>query len=1730
MKILVADDDPVNRRLLRALLSHEGHMVAECEDGAATLAWLENNPCDAVISDVLMPQMDGYRLCYEIRKNKKLKDTPVILYTATYLSTADEKAAMAMGADKFVRKPAPPEEILQALNEIVENGHANHKTRARKPVDSSALREYSEALVRKLEETNIELSVANAALAENERRLRAVIESEPECVKILAQDGTLLEMNPAGLRMIDADSPAQVVAKEVYGLIVPEHRRAFQALNEATFRGESGRLEFEIVSLKGTRRWLDTHTAPVRNSTGRVVAALGITRDITEQKRNAALLGGQMRVLEMIARGAPLHSTLDALLRVIEAQSDEMLCSILLLDADGRHLKHGAAPRLPVSYIQAIDGETVGEGAGSCGTAVHRRESVIVEDIASDPLWQNWRAAALSHSLRACWSTPIFDAQQNVLGTFAIYFRAPRRPAESHSKLIDIATHTAAIAIGKQREEAALRESETRFREMADSAPVMIWITQPDGTCTYLNKQWQDFTGQTDEAGLGEGWLDAVHPDDRARVAADFTEANRQRALFQSEYRLRRCDGAYRWIIDSAHPRMSESGEFLGYIGSVFDISELKQAEDERQRSLDRVRALHEINVAITSTMNRQSQLDVLLEKIERFFPYPIVSSLRLFRPDAGQLECVAQRGIEVNEWNRREVGRTLHRALQVVRSKEPVIVADVRSDAHAKHRPMPARFGLVSYAGVPLIARDQVIGVLGVYAKERHEFSAEEVEFLTTLAGQAAIAIENSRLFEESEQRRQEAEQLANISRSLAETMDTTVIGARVVSSVLDLFKVKGATIRLRQPDNSLRRFAAKGAVYSQNDGAQVLPAGVGLAGHALTEGKPIWSADTLNDPRVKFDAAMREHVTRSGSGSMIAMPLRVRDNVIGTLTLIDRTGREYTLREVDLLQAFADQASLALQNARLYQESESHLKRIEALRDIERTIGSTLDLDSVLNLLLEKMGDFLPFSAATTIRLFNPLNRTFDNAACRNIDEKDWHARVGRKTGKYSGQIVQTKRPVIVPNIQEVADDGAFSLYSQHGLVSYLGVPMIANDEVQGILGFYTREFHPFTEQEIDFLLTVAGRAAIAIKNARLYDEITVGKKQLEITNRSLDHSLKQLANLYSILAPLSPGASDQEIMDAIIGRLIDSTGADAGLIRIWDAETGNYRIVSQSGYPEPFLTRVEKIPAGGSADWVVQHGEPILAPDIAAEERFQGRTQLAYGFHSAAMLPLIAHDNVRGVMQLSSKRPGHFNAEHRDHLMAIASQMGTALENRRLYNDLERSRDDIERTNAALTESNRMLTALHAVASAASQSLNLNQILRAAIEKIIEIFHFDATRIHLFDKQRHALILRASFEHDQEHFSPKRTFRSGEGVVGAVANSGEKLIFMDAPNDPRYRTVSSKLTSGKHSHRFLAVLPIKGKVACLGTVTCVNDAPRSLAASEIQLLEAISDQLAVAIENSGLYEDVRSKVDELQLKTLELERANRVKDEFLGVVSHELRTPINVIMGYTSLFKEGILGAIEPAQDEALAKIARESRELLAMINTLLFTTTLETEAVAIDAQELSPEDLLAELRANYAVTAPGHVILEWRYPPNLPSLNTDRRKLKQILDNLLGNAIKFTEAGTVTVAARILDIDGNGARDTAIYPGLCGLSAQPAALEFSVSDTGVGIPKEKLDQIFDKFYQVDSSGTRRFGGVGLGLYIAKKFTDLLGGRLAVASTEGVGSTFTVTIPCESRAAKN
>jgi len=278
------------------------------------------------------------------------------------------------------------------------------------------------------------------------------------------------------------------------------------------------------------------------------------------------------------------------------------------------------------------------------------------------------------------------------------------------------------------------------------------------------------------------------------------------------------------------------------------------------------------------------------------------------------------------------------------------------------------------------------------------------------------------------------------------------------------------------------------------------------------------------------------------------------------------------------------------------------------------------------------------------------------------------------------------------------------------------------------------------------------------------------------------------------------------------------------------------------------------------------------------------------------------------------------------------------------------------------------------------------------------------------------------------------------------------------------------------------------------------------------EIEWLGEEFNKMAAELKVSyaTLEQKVKDKTAALEKAYSELEQANRrllkankTKDEFLSVMSHELRTPLNVIVGYTGMIKDGLLGEINEEQQSALDKVVTRSDDLLKMIAEILQATSLEAGAVGVKVEEVSLARLLDDLKSNYEIPVKENLSFAWDYPLELPTVRTDGEKLKHILQNLINNAVKFTERGQVTVSARY--------------------NPRAKAVEFKVADTGMGIQKEMLPSIFEMFRQADSSETRSYGGVGMGLYIAKKFTELLGGKIEAASEPGKGSTFSVTIPC-------
>jgi signal transduction histidine kinase len=248
-----------------------------------------------------------------------------------------------------------------------------------------------------------------------------------------------------------------------------------------------------------------------------------------------------------------------------------------------------------------------------------------------------------------------------------------------------------------------------------------------------------------------------------------------------------------------------------------------------------------------------------------------------------------------------------------------------------------------------------------------------------------------------------------------------------------------------------------------------------------------------------------------------------------------------------------------------------------------------------------------------------------------------------------------------------------------------------------------------------------------------------------------------------------------------------------------------------------------------------------------------------------------------------------------------------------------------------------------------------------------------------------------------------------------------------------------------------------------------------------------------------------------EEMARLAADLTRANKAKDEFLNVMSHELRTPLSIVLGYSTMLREEQLGPLTEGQEQGMSVIQRNSKELLTMIDSMMNAAKIESRSMILEEASVSPVELLADMKLTYDLPTNQKIHLEWNVSDMLPLLWTDPRKLRQILTNLIDNAIKFTEEGRIVISAEVNLVSDDG--------------CDRRCIDFSVSDNGIGIPPEECDNIFNRFYQVDSSATRSFEGVGLGLYIVKSFSEMLNGRVSVSSQVGKGSTFTVQIPCNS-----
>jgi len=399
-------------------------------------------------------------------------------------------------------------------------------------------------------------------------------------------------------------------------------------IRKAIEQRQSVHAELINYTRQGEEFWLELDIKPVSNDYGWHTYWVAVQRDITMRKREEMLRRSETKILGLISSGVNLAKVLEEIALAVDEVSPGIRCSILLLDADGIHIRHGAAPHLPETYNNAVDGLEIGPATGSCGTAMYRRQPVIVTDIETDPLWADYRDLARSYGLRACWSTPVFDSNAAVIGTFALYWDEPKGPDQQDLHLISHFAYLAAVAIERIRNDEALRLSEERFRIVAQVAADVVWTWDIRTGTIWWNDGIRTLFGY-DPRTLPKGaesWTGKIHPEDRERVLAGFSIAwQGTDTHWSDEYRFMRADGSVARVTDRAIVIRDESGAATRMIGSMVDVTEQRLMEDQLRQAqrLDVVGQLtggiaHDFNNLLTVILGNAEMLVERLTDDER--------------------------------------------------------------------------------------------------------------------------------------------------------------------------------------------------------------------------------------------------------------------------------------------------------------------------------------------------------------------------------------------------------------------------------------------------------------------------------------------------------------------------------------------------------------------------------------------------------------------------------------------------------------------------------------------------------------------------------------------------------------------------------------------------------------------------------------------------------------------------------------------------------------------------------------------------------------------------------------------------------------------------------------------------------------------------------------------------------------------------------------------------------
>ena len=905
-------------------------------------------------------------------------------------------------------------------------------------------------------------------------------------------------------------------------------------------------------------------------------------------------------------------------------------------------------------------------------------------------------------------------------------------------------------------------------------------------------------------------------------------------------------------------------------------------------------------------------------------------------------------------------------------------------------------------------------------------------------------------------------AEHLAMVNRistAVNSTLNLDQILQTATSEMAKTFGVEQAGVVLFDPGAEYGRIAAEFQETPNTSGADVripLSDNPSLR-QVISSQQPLAIMDARNDP---LTAAIRDVVEIRNIQSLLIVPLTVKGTVIGTIGLdsLD-TPRTFTPEEIDLAGIIANQVAIAIENAHLYQEVSHHLEEVQMLNKVARAATSTLDFDQVVHRGMVALLGMRNFERVNILLLDEEQDNLWLHPVLADSDIFPQRASFRVPLGKgITGAVAKTGQPLRIADVRE--EPRYMAGYAD--TLSELCVPLKVGERVIGVLDVQSTQLDAFSESDERLLITLGSQLSTVIQNSRLFTEAR--------------QRVRELTSLMEVSQALTEAKDLDTTLNIVLEKVFSLLGSKEGSIILIDPPTSNrLRIVAERGLGPGTVEAFNNRPVythEGTYKRTLSTGQIVEVADTSSDPDFLH--DVGSQAQQVTNVPLVTEQGPIGLIAVDGL-PQHETA--RRLLTTLAGIAAVAIHKEKLHQE----------TVARLAE----VSTLYTLSTQITSSLSLTSVLNSIVSILRMTLDCRACSIFLIDKTKEFLQLEAASGPSVAWKGIAR-LQVGQGISGRVIAERRSIYIPDTQLEPDFIFFDPQIRS-------LLVVPLIIRDEAVGTLS-IDDTQPNAFDEEIRLLTIAAAQAAVAIENAQLYESLQASYGELERAFDDLRHLDKMKSELIQNISHELRTPLTFIKGYIELLQDGEMGDLLPAQKKAIDIVADKAEVLSRLVDDIISMLQVGREQLKTTPVSLADIGRTAIRAAKVSAMAAGLTIRD-EIPDGLSPVRGDSRRLGQVFDNLIQNAIKFSKPeGIITVR----------------------MQEEATQIRAEVIDIGIGIPTAQLSRIFDRFYQVDGTTTRQFGGTGLGLAIVKQIVEAHGGQVGVASTEGQGSLFSFTIP--------